>query len=188
VRVNLNSTGAALMIVDRYDPINLFEMVPKLKLEMEPELAQLDRLLDDDELFCVVKADLMKRYPNSGRLGRHSTPVEVILRMLWWSKGSTDGISMKMSSRRSGLEGGPVPQHRPQDVDPSAGEGDQRLSVLLALGSLAIVESSGFWGAAHAGEGRLVEDPLEKLVSPAHPVVVSLPLAGVVGRRDQSRA
>jgi transposase, IS5 family len=29
-----------------------------------------------------VKADLTKRYPNSGRLGRHSTPVEVILRML----------------------------------------------------------------------------------------------------------
>jgi hypothetical protein len=29
-----------------------------------------------------VKADLAKRYPNSERLGRHSTPVEVILRML----------------------------------------------------------------------------------------------------------
>ncbi len=70
------------MIVDRYDPINLFEMVPKLKLELEPELAQLDRLLDDDELFKLVKAQLIKRYPNSGRLGRHSTPVEVILRML----------------------------------------------------------------------------------------------------------
>lgn len=70
------------MIIDRYDPINLFEMVPKLKLEMEPELAHLDRLLDDDELFSLVKADLMKRYPNSSRLGRHSTPVEVILRML----------------------------------------------------------------------------------------------------------
>src|SRR5215216_6317364 len=70
------------MIVDRYDPINLFEMIPKLKLEMEPELAQLDLLLDDDELFKLVKADLVKRYPNSGRLGRHSTPVEVILRML----------------------------------------------------------------------------------------------------------
>ena len=25
------------MIVDRYDPVNLFELVPKLKLEMEPE-------------------------------------------------------------------------------------------------------------------------------------------------------
>lgn len=70
------------MIVDRYDPVNLFELVPKLKLEFEPELARLDELLDDDELFLLVKANLVKRYPNSGRLGRHSTPVEVILRML----------------------------------------------------------------------------------------------------------
>jgi IS5 family transposase len=70
------------MIVDRYDPINLFEMVPKLNLAMEPELAQLDQLLDDDVLFARVKADLARRYPNSARLGRRSTPVEVILRML----------------------------------------------------------------------------------------------------------
>ena len=70
------------MIVNRYDPVNLFEMVPKLKLEFEPELAQLDRLLDDDVLFERVRADLCQRYPNSARLGRHSTPVEVILRML----------------------------------------------------------------------------------------------------------
>jgi IS5 family transposase len=70
------------MIVDRYEPMNLFEMVPKLGLEMEPELAQLDGLLDDDVLFETVKADLSGRYPNSARLGRHSTPVEVILRML----------------------------------------------------------------------------------------------------------
>src|SRR5215204_7655150 len=66
----------ATMIVDRYDPINLFELVPKLKLQFEPELAQLDELLDDDELFNLLKADLLKRYPHSGRLGRHSTPVE----------------------------------------------------------------------------------------------------------------
>jgi IS5 family transposase len=72
----------ATMIVDRYDPVNLFELVPKLDLEFEPELAHLDRLLDDDELFNLVKADLLKRYPNSSRLGRHSTPVEVVLRML----------------------------------------------------------------------------------------------------------
>jgi hypothetical protein len=76
-------------IVDRYDPINLFEeLVPKLKLEFEPELAQLDVLLEDDKLFKLLKADLLKRYPNSERLGRHSTPVEVILRMLWWSRDS----------------------------------------------------------------------------------------------------
>jgi len=70
------------MIVDCYDPMNLFELVPKLNLQMEPELAQLDVLLDDDVLFERVKADLVRRYPNSARLGRHSTPVEVILRML----------------------------------------------------------------------------------------------------------
>lgn len=70
------------MIVERYEPVNLFEMVPKLKLEMEPELAQLDQLLEDDALFARVKDDLARRYPNSARLGRHSTPVEVILRML----------------------------------------------------------------------------------------------------------
>jgi IS5 family transposase len=70
------------MIVDRHDPINLFEMVPKLKLEFEPELVELDVLLEDDALFKLVKTDLLKRYPHSERLGRHSTPVEVILRML----------------------------------------------------------------------------------------------------------
>ena len=71
------------MIVDRYDPMNLFEeLVPELNLQVEPELAQLDRLLEDDELFRLVKADLSHRYPNSAKLGRHSTPAEVILRML----------------------------------------------------------------------------------------------------------
>jgi transposase, IS5 family len=70
------------MIVDRYEPVNLFELVPKLKLEMEPELLELDRLLDDNVLFRRLKADLVRRYPNSAKLGRHSTPVEVILRML----------------------------------------------------------------------------------------------------------
>jgi hypothetical protein len=78
---NPHRTGAT-MIVDKHEPVDLFEMVPKLNLHFEPELAHLDEMLDDDELFNLVKADLLKRYPNSGRLGRHSTPVEVILRML----------------------------------------------------------------------------------------------------------
>jgi hypothetical protein len=47
------------MIVDRHDPINLFEMVPKLKLEFEPELVELDVLLEDDALFKLVKTDLL---------------------------------------------------------------------------------------------------------------------------------
>jgi transposase, IS5 family len=70
------------MIVDRYDPVNLSELIPELRLQMEPELAQLDRLLDDDGLFSRIKADFSERHPNSSRLGRRSTPVEVILRML----------------------------------------------------------------------------------------------------------
>jgi transposase, IS5 family len=58
------------MIVDRYDPMNLFEMVPKLELEFEPELVELDRLLEDDELFELVKADLLKRYTSTLRACR----------------------------------------------------------------------------------------------------------------------
>jgi hypothetical protein len=58
------------MIVDRYDPVNLFELVPKLKVEMEPELAGLDVLLDDDELFSLVRADLIQRWiPTRGGSG-----------------------------------------------------------------------------------------------------------------------
>jgi len=70
------------MIIERYDPVNLFELVPKLQLEMEPQLAELDQLLQDDEIFQRVKADVAKRYPHTLVRGRHSTPVEVILRML----------------------------------------------------------------------------------------------------------
>ena len=70
------------MIVDRYQPINLCELIPALRLEMDADLAALDRLLEDDVLLQRVKADLAGRYPNTPNLGRHSTPVEVILRML----------------------------------------------------------------------------------------------------------
>ena len=35
------------MFVDRYDPIDSIESVPKLKLAFEPELAQLDEPLRD---------------------------------------------------------------------------------------------------------------------------------------------
>ncbi len=71
-----------IMIIDRYDPVNLFEMVPKLSLDMDAELSQLDSILDDDVLFQQVRADLVRRYPNATTHGRHSTPVEVILRLL----------------------------------------------------------------------------------------------------------
>jgi transposase, IS5 family len=95
------------MIVDRYDPVNLSELIPELRLEMEPELAALDRLLDDDELFSRIKADFSKRRPNSSRLGRRSTPVEVILRMLvvrrlydWSSEATERNVSDSLVLRQ----------------------------------------------------------------------------------------
>jgi transposase, IS5 family len=70
------------MLRDRSEPVDLFAMVPQLGLEFDPQLAQLDRLLDDDILFARVRADLARRYPLTPVHGRRSTPVEVILRML----------------------------------------------------------------------------------------------------------
>jgi transposase, IS5 family len=70
------------MLRDRYDPMNLFDLVPALGMELDPVLTQLDRLLDDDILFQAVKADLAKRHPRTLVDGRPSTPVEVILRIL----------------------------------------------------------------------------------------------------------
>src|SRR5919202_583265 len=63
------------MLIDRYPPVALFAFVPKL-------LCELDRLLDDDEIVCRIKGDLARRAPHSLSLGRPSTPVEVILRLL----------------------------------------------------------------------------------------------------------
>jgi transposase, IS5 family len=70
------------MLRNRYEPMNLFELVAALGLELDPELAELDHLLEDDRLFQTVRADLIRRYPHTATRGRHSTPVEVILRML----------------------------------------------------------------------------------------------------------
>lgn len=70
------------MIRDRYAPQDLFALVPSAGLALDPVLVQLDTLLDDDDLYQRVRADLAKRRPQSATRGRHSTPVEVILRLL----------------------------------------------------------------------------------------------------------
>ena len=70
------------MLRDRYAPQDLCALVPKLQLALDPELAQLDQLVDDDVLFQRVRADLIRRRPHTATRGRQSTPVEVILRLL----------------------------------------------------------------------------------------------------------
>ena len=70
------------MLRNRYDRTDLFALVPRLDLRFEPQLEQLDRLLDDDDLVDRVREDLARRHPRTRSRGRPSTPVEVILRML----------------------------------------------------------------------------------------------------------
>jgi IS5 family transposase len=107
------------MLRDRAVAVDLFALVPALELRFEPELAQLDRLLEDDQIFNQVKADLSRRRPHTTETGRPSTPVEVILRLLViqhlydWSYAQTEhfaGDSLVLRQFcRLGLT--PMPHH-----------------------------------------------------------------------------
>ena len=71
------------MLRDRYENDPFFwSIIEQLAVEMEPELAQIDKILDDDVLFQLIKQDMSQRYPQTLETGRPSTPVEVNLRML----------------------------------------------------------------------------------------------------------
>src|SRR5947209_5534037 len=70
------------MLVDRYEPEEIFARVPQAASRLDPVLKELDRLLEDDQLYQQVRADFGKRYRFTLVHGRHSTPVEVLLRML----------------------------------------------------------------------------------------------------------
>ena len=107
------------MLRDRAAAVDLFALVPALELRFEPELAELDRLLDDDHIFQHIKADLSRRRPHTTKTGRPSTPVEVILRLLVvqhlydWSYAQTEhfvGDSLVLRQFcRLGFE--PMPHH-----------------------------------------------------------------------------
>jgi IS5 family transposase len=70
------------MLIDRYPKEDIFARVPKMTQRIDPVLQQLDRLLDDDTLYQQVRNDFGQRYRYTLVHGRHSTPVEVLLRML----------------------------------------------------------------------------------------------------------
>jgi transposase, IS5 family len=70
------------MLVDRYEPEDVFARVPEVAAQTDPVRKALDRLLEDDELYQQVRADLGKHYRFTLVHGWHSTPVEVILRLL----------------------------------------------------------------------------------------------------------
>lgn len=70
------------MLMDCYAREDVFAQVPELAAEIDPVLSRLNVLLDDDELYHQVRADFGQRYQSTLVHGRHSTPVEVLLRML----------------------------------------------------------------------------------------------------------
>ena len=85
------------MLRDRYEPMNLFALVPALSLALDPVLTQLDHLLDDDTLFQAVKADLARRRPRTlltaarPRRSRSSCAC-------WWSSISMAGATRRPST------------------------------------------------------------------------------------------
>ena len=81
-QTNQNPTRPAPMLIDKHEADNILKRIPGLIIKMSPELAAIDQVLDDDELFCMIRDDLAQRYPKTLSAGRKSTPVEVILRML----------------------------------------------------------------------------------------------------------
>jgi IS5 family transposase len=77
------------VLQDRYESDKLFRDILKLTNTMDPVLAQIDQLLDDEVLYqwpearyTLIRQDLAQRYPQTEQRGRNSTPVEVTLRML----------------------------------------------------------------------------------------------------------
>src|SRR6266545_4559542 len=48
------------MLRDRSAAVGVFALVSALELRFEPELAELDRPLEDDQIFHQVKADLSR--------------------------------------------------------------------------------------------------------------------------------
>jgi IS5 family transposase len=70
------------MLIDKHEADNILNRIPGLTIKKSPELAAIDQVLDDDELFNMIRNDLGQRYPKTLTAGRKSTPVEVIVRIL----------------------------------------------------------------------------------------------------------
>lgn len=71
------------MLRDGYSVDPLFmEILELTGITIDPELVEIDRILEDDEIFQRVKHDLSQRHPKTLITGRNSTPVEVIIRQL----------------------------------------------------------------------------------------------------------
>lgn len=71
------------MLRDKFAADPLFiDILERTGIPIDAELLEIDRILEDEEIFRAVKGDLSRRHPKTLDTGRGSTPVEVIIRML----------------------------------------------------------------------------------------------------------
>ena len=71
------------MLRDKYecDPA-FWAIIEQQALKMDPELAAIDRILEDENLYQLIKTDLAHHRPKTLLTGRNSTPIEAIIRLL----------------------------------------------------------------------------------------------------------
>src|SRR3989337_2869240 len=74
--------GGTPMLREHYPTDKRFEEILSYLPKMEASLAKIDRYLEDEKLYRLIRQDLSKRWPKTLETGRSSTPVEVVLRML----------------------------------------------------------------------------------------------------------
>ena len=70
------------MLRKKYEFDKEFSILIQLIGEMDDSIYIIDKVLSDEHLFRLIESDLSKRYQNTTKTGRKSTPVEVVLRML----------------------------------------------------------------------------------------------------------
>jgi hypothetical protein len=91
------------MLRDRFPVDFFFIYILKLTgITIDPELVELDRILEDDEIFQRIKHDLSQRHPKTLVTGRKSTPVEAVIRQMALKAGQSGPPKL-------GSSGGPEP-------------------------------------------------------------------------------
>ena len=53
------------MLIEKHEKDNILVRIPGLTLRLSPELAAIDRVLEDEELFGMIRDDLAQRHPQT---------------------------------------------------------------------------------------------------------------------------
>ncbi len=70
------------MLRKKYEIDKDFFILIQLVGPLDDSMSEIDKILANEQLFKLIESDLSLRYPKTTKTGRHSTPVEVIFRML----------------------------------------------------------------------------------------------------------